>query len=173
MPDGESVVSGMSEVRIVNIDALPTTLGDTVMTPRQIELVEQTFAMVRPIALDAAELFYGRLFTLAPTVRPMFPEDLTEQKKKLMAMLGMIVASLRQPDALGPMLRGLGERHVSYGATTDQFSVVGEALLWTLEQGLGAAYTNEVAEAWIAAYGAIATTMSTAMRGAAAQHAAA
>lgn len=143
------------------------------MTDRQIELVEQTFAMVRPIALEAAELFYGRLFTIAPSVRPMFPDDITEQKKKLMGMLGMIVASLRQPDALQHMLHGLGERHVNYGATANQFPVVGEALLWTLERGLGEAYTPDVADAWITAYGAIATTMSKAMERAPAASAAA
>ena len=81
------------------------------MTPQQITLVQTSFAKVAPIAAIAADLFYGRLFEIAPDVRRMFPEDLAEQKKKLMAMLGTAVGSLDRLDALLPVVRALGERH--------------------------------------------------------------
>jgi hypothetical protein len=80
------------------------------MTPNQIKLVQASFAQVVPIAATAADLFYGRLFEIAPHVRPMFPEDLSEQKKGLMAMLGTVVAGLRHLDTLVPAVSALGRR---------------------------------------------------------------
>jgi nitric oxide dioxygenase len=87
------------------------------MTPNQIKLVQTSFAQVAPIATTAADLFYGRLFETAPQVRSMFPEDLSEQKKKLMAMLGTVVAGLNQLDTLMPAVCALGRRHGGSGVT--------------------------------------------------------
>jgi hemoglobin-like flavoprotein len=133
------------------------------MTDTHVELIQTSFSKVRTIADAAASLFYERLFTLAPELRPLFPDDMTEQKKKLMMMLGMIVASLKDPETMRTMLLSLGQRHMSYGVTTEQFGIVGASLIWTLEQGLGKDFTPETRTAWLAAYHAIATTMSEAM----------
>jgi len=129
------------------------------VTPHQIELVQTSFAKVLPIAATAADLFYGRLFEIAPQVRRMFPDDLSEQKKKLMAMLGTVVAGLNRVDTLLPAVRALGRRHAGYGVTVEHYAPVGAALLWTLEKGLGEAFTAEVREAWAAAYGVLSQTM--------------
>jgi nitric oxide dioxygenase len=129
------------------------------MTPNQITLVQTSFAKVAPIAGVAADLFYDRLFASAPDVRRMFPNDLAEQKKKLMAMLGTAVAGLTKPDALLPAVRALGARHAGYGVTAEHFAPVGAALIWTLEQGLGEAFTPEVKAAWVEVYGVLSQTM--------------
>jgi hemoglobin-like flavoprotein len=129
------------------------------MTPNQIKLVQTSFAQVAPIAATAADLFYGRLFEIAPQVRPMFPEDLREQKKKLMAMLGTAVAGLSSLDTLVPAVRALGRRHGGYGVRAQHYAQVGSALLWTLEKGLGAGFTPEVRDAWATAYIVLSTTM--------------
>jgi nitric oxide dioxygenase len=129
------------------------------MTPNQIKLVQASFAQVIPIAAEAADLFYGRLFEIAPHVRPMFPEDLTEQKKQLIAMLGTAVAGLSHLDTLVSAVRALGRRHAGYGVKAQHYAPVGSALLWTLEKGLGTAFTPEVKDAWASAYILLWTTM--------------
>ena len=129
------------------------------MTPNQIKLVQSSFAQVAPIAATAADLFYGRLFEVAPQVRSLFPEDLSDQKKKLLAILGTAVAGLNNLDTLTPAVRSLGRRHAGYGVKTQHYASVGSALLWTLEKGLGAAFTPEVKDAWATAYIVLSTTM--------------
>ena len=129
------------------------------MTPDQIKLVQTSFAQVAPIAATAADLFYDRLFEISPQVRPMFPEDLREQKKKLMTMLGTVVAGLNNLDTLMPAVRSLGRRHSGYGVKAPHYASVGSALLWTLEKGLGANFSPEVRDAWATAYIVLSTTM--------------
>ena len=129
------------------------------MTPAQIKLVQASFAKVAAIAATAADLFYGRLFEIAPPLREMFPDDLTEQKKKLMAMLGTVVAGLDRLDALMPAVRALGQSHAEYGVTSAHFAPVGVALLWTLKKGLGDDFTPDVREAWATAYSALSQAM--------------
>ncbi|SFG88382.1 globin family protein [Methylobacterium gossipiicola] len=132
------------------------------MTPEQITLVQDSFAKVRPIADTAADLFYGRLFEIAPAVRPMFPEDMREQKKKLMAMLSLAVTNLDKPDIVVPALQKLGRQHAAFGTEAAHYEPVGEALLWTLEQGLGPDFTPSVHEAWVETYGLVAGVMKAA-----------
>ena len=129
------------------------------MTPNQIKLVQTSFAQVAPIAATAADLFYGRLFEVAPQVRAMFPDDLSEQKKKLMAMLGTAVAGLSRLETLVPAVQALGRRHAGYGVKAQHYASVGSALLWTLEKGLGEAFMPEVKDAWATAYIVLSTTM--------------
>jgi hemoglobin-like flavoprotein len=129
------------------------------MTPDQIKLVQTSFAQVAPIAATAADLFYGRLFEIAPQLRPMFPADLTEQKRKLMAMLGVAVSGLSHLDSILQAVRGLGRRHAGYGVKAEHYAPVGAALLWTLDKGLGTAFTAEVHEAWAMAYTVLSKTM--------------
>ena len=133
------------------------------MTPQQTSLVQQSFALVVPIAETAAELFYRRLFELDPSLRALFHGDMAEQGRKLMQMLAVAVRGLNQPASLLPAVRALGRRHAGYGVTEEHFETVGAALLWTLEQGLGAAFTPEVAQAWVSVYAVLATTMKEAM----------
>jgi hemoglobin-like flavoprotein len=125
------------------------------VNPLQINLVQESFAKVAPISEQAAVLFYDRLFEVAPTVRAMFPDDMKEQRKKLMATLAVVVNGLSHLEAVLPAASALAKRHVSYGAKPEHYPVVGGALLWTLEKGLGEAWTPDVAEAWTAAYGTL------------------
>jgi hemoglobin-like flavoprotein len=122
------------------------------MTPDQVKLVQQSFAKVAPISDQAATLFYDRLFEVAPSVKAMFPSDLTEQRRKLMATLAVVVNGLSNLESVLPAASALALRHVAYGAKPEHYPVVGGALLWTLEKGLGNAWTPEVASAWTAAY---------------------
>jgi hemoglobin-like flavoprotein len=122
------------------------------MTPDQITLVQQSFAKVAPIADQAAAMFYDRLFEIAPQVKTLFPADMTEQRRKLMATLAIVVTGLSNLESILPAASALATRHVAYGARAEHYPVVGAALLWTLEKGLGDAWTKEVADAWIAAY---------------------
>jgi len=125
------------------------------MTPDHVKLVQQSFAKVAPISETAAVLFYDRLFEVAPKVKAMFPADMTEQHRKLMATLAVVVNGLGDLESVLPAASALAKRHVSYGATAEHYPVVGAALLWTLEKGLGDGWTPEVAEAWTAAYGTL------------------
>jgi nitric oxide dioxygenase len=125
------------------------------MTPDQVKLVQDSFAKVAPIADQAATIFYDRLFDVAPQVKAMFPSDLTEQRKKLMATLAVVVNGLSNLESVLPAASALAIRHVAYGAKAKHYPVVGGALLWTLEKGLGDAWTPEVASAWTAAYGTL------------------
>jgi hemoglobin-like flavoprotein len=128
---------------------------ESTMTPDQVKLVQQSFAKVAPISETAAILFYDRLFEVAPKVKAMFPADMTEQRRKLMATLAAVVNGLGNLEAVLPAASALAKRHVSYGARAEHYPVVGAALLWTLEKGLGDGWTPEVAEAWTAAYGTL------------------
>jgi hemoglobin-like flavoprotein len=132
------------------------------MTPQQIDLVQTSFQKVVPIAGTAADLFYDRLFEIAPQTRSMFPSDMAEQKKKLMAMLGTAVTNLHKLDTILPAVKELGKRHKGYGVTADQYAPVGAALLWTLEKGLGPDFTPETKAAWTEAYTALAGVMTNA-----------
>lgn len=129
------------------------------MTPGQVILVQTSFSKVAPISDQAATMFYDRLFEIAPQVRSMFPADMTEQRGKLMVMLSAVVNGLGNLPSILPAASALARRHVGYGAKAAHYPVVGAALLWTLEQGLGEAWTPEVADAWTAAYGTLSTYM--------------
>ena len=129
------------------------------MTPHQIQLVRSSFAQVAPIADSAAKLFYGRLFELDPTLRPMFKSNMEQQGNKLMTMIGGAVSLLDQPKKLIPIVQDLGRRHAGYGVDDSNYETVGSALLWTLEKGLGAAFTPEVEQAWADVYGLLSVTM--------------
>lgn len=129
------------------------------MTPKQVELVQETFAEIVPAAEQAAALFYERLFTLDPSVRPLFRNNLKGQGKKLMAALALVVQGLDRPEQIVAAVRHLGARHVGYGVQAQDYDTVGAALLWTLSQGLDDRFTEEVAEAWGAAYQILAELM--------------
>ena len=129
------------------------------MNPSQVKLVQESFAKVAPISEQAAVIFYDRLFEVAPAVKAMFPADMTEQRKKLMGMLAAVVNGLANLESILPAASALAKRHVGYGAKPEHYPVVGGALLWTLEKGLGEAWTPAVAAAWTAAYDTLSSFM--------------
>ena len=129
------------------------------MNAQQVELIRSSFALVQPIAPQAAALFYDNLFASDPSLRGMFRGDMAEQGQRLMTMIGAAVGLLGRPDALVPVLRNLGGRHVGYGVRDHHYATVGAALIETLAQGLGDEFTPEVREAWIALYTVVSRTM--------------
>ena len=135
------------------------------MSPESKKLVQESWKLVEPIADTAAELFYGRLFELDPSLRPMFRGDMKEQGKKLMQMLTVVVRGLDRLDQLVPAVEALGRRHAGYGVRDEHYGTVAAALLWTLEQGLGVAFTAPVKAAWTEAYTLLATVMQRAAAG--------
>lgn len=129
------------------------------MNSSEINLVQATFDEVRPNALATAEIFYKRLFTLDPSLRPLFKGDMVHQSRMLMAMLGAAVNGLTNLEALVPVVRQLGARHVNYGVQDAHYATVGSALLWTLGEGLGEKFTPAVRDAWTAAYSLLSSVM--------------
>lgn len=129
------------------------------MNDKQKMLVRASFEKVLPIAETAAELFYGRLFELDPSLKHMFKGDMREQGRKLMSAIQLVVAGLDRLDKIVPAVQHLGRRHAHYGVQPEHYQTVATALLWTLEQGLGDAFTPETKDAWVAAYTILAETM--------------
>ena len=130
------------------------------MTPKQIVLVQATWKQVQRIADQAAALFYSRLFLLDPSLKTLFRGDMQEQGRKLMSMISVAVNSLARLESIVPAVQQLGRRHAGYGVKPRHYALVGAALVWTLEQGLGKkAFTKEVEDAWRAAYAVLAATM--------------
>lgn len=134
------------------------------MTPKEIELVQTSFKSVAAISEQAAELFYGRLFELDPSLKKLFKGDMKEQGKKLMATIGVAVASLKNLEKILPTVKALGASHKDYGVRDKDYDTVAEALLWTLEQGLGPAFTPETKKAWTKTYVTLATVMKDAAK---------
>ena len=129
------------------------------MTPEEIELVKGSWEKVKPISDTAAELFYGKLFELDPELQSLFKGDMKEQGRKLMAMINTAVNALDRLDTVVPAVQDLGRRHVGYGVKDADYDTVGAALIWTLEQGLGDEFTDDVKTAWVDTYGLLSTTM--------------
>ncbi|NMH88762.1 globin family protein [Flavivirga algicola] len=132
------------------------------MESKTITLVQESFEKVKPIAPTAAKIFYEKLFDLDPQLKPLFPNSddaMKEQGNKLMSMLGAAVAGLSNLDSLIPILKDLGKRHVEYKVEAFHYDTVGEALLGTLEVGLGDDFTPDVKEAWTTVYGTMSNVM--------------
>jgi hemoglobin-like flavoprotein len=129
------------------------------MHASQVALVQTTFDQVLPISDVIADVFYGRLFHLDPSMRRLFHGDPKLQGKKLLDAVSIIIGNLNRPDRILPGIRALGRRHVAYGVQSQHYTTFGEALIWTLEHGLGDAFTTEVRRAWTAVYNLLAATM--------------
>jgi hemoglobin-like flavoprotein len=135
------------------------------MTPTDIDRIRTSWAAVEPIADAAAGLFYGRLFELDPAIERLFRRtDMPAQRKVLMQTLTVVVKSLDKLEQIVPAVQALGRRHAGYGVREEHYATVGAALLWTLEQGLGDAFTSDVRDAWADAYGILASVMIEAAR---------
>jgi len=134
------------------------------MNETQKKLVQTTWASVIPIADQAAEIFYGKLFDADPSLKPLFKGDMKEQGRKLTQMIGVAVNGLDRLDEIVPAVQALGKRHVAYGVKDSHYDTVGGALLDTLSVGLGPAFTPEVKEAWTTVYTVLSTTMKDAAK---------
>jgi hemoglobin-like flavoprotein len=135
------------------------------MTPEQAQIIKLTFAQVMRDRDRVGRMFYDRLFSIAPEVKPLFKGDIAEQSRKLMDTLALAVGMLRDMPTLVITLEGLARRHVGYGVKDEHYDKVGEALLWMLEKGLGDAFTAQVRDAWTALYVAVAQIMRDAAKG--------
>ncbi|KZY62658.1 hemin receptor [Oleiphilus sp. HI0071] len=129
------------------------------ITEAQKKLVQASFAKVEPIADAAAEIFYNKLFTYDPSLKPLFKHDMKGQGKKLMTALKLAVKSLDDLDALVPVLENMAVKHVSYGVKVDDYTPVGNALINTLAEGLGDDFTPDCKAAWVEVYKTIAIVM--------------
>jgi hemoglobin-like flavoprotein len=130
------------------------------MTPEQISIVQESFRSVLPMKDEAAEIFYRRLFAIDPDLRPLFANvEMPEQRRKLMTTLAFVVNGLGQPETIMATVQSLARRHVGYGVRNEHYAHVGQALLETLQEGLGNTFTTPVREAWIAAYALLSGVM--------------
>lgn len=134
------------------------------MTPQQIEMVQSSWEKVLPIKEAAATLFYTKLFELNSDLEKLFKGDMNEQGAKLMQMIDVAVKGLTRLDTIVPAVQKLGQRHVGYGVTDEDYDTVAAALLWTLGEGLGEAFTDDVKEAWTVTYTLLADTMKDAAK---------
>jgi hemoglobin-like flavoprotein len=122
------------------------------VTPEQVHLVQKSWRAVLPVGDTAAELFYGKLFSLDPGVRSLFKNDMVDQGRNLTAMISVAVGALSKPERIRLAVRQLGGRHAGYGVEPRHYELVGTSLVWMLEKCLGEAFTPEVKAAWRAAY---------------------
>jgi len=129
------------------------------MQAQQIQLVRASFAAVRLTVTQPGALFYDNLFAADPSLRNLFHGPIAQQGERLMTMIGSALDLLDRPAMLLPVLRQLGARHVGYGVKERHYAAVGSALIRTLEQGLGVAFTADVRQAWTELYGVISSTM--------------
>jgi nitric oxide dioxygenase len=129
------------------------------MTPKDIELVQSSFAKIAPIDDETGARFYERVFEIAPEVRPLFRGDMDEQGRMFMSMLTLAANGLDAFDSLKPALRELAIRHADYGVKAEHYAPFGAALIWVVERSLGEGFTEEVRSAWISVYGALSEVM--------------
>lgn len=130
------------------------------MTPAQINLVKKSWRLLRLLPAElVADTFYSKLFLEHPELRRMFPKDMHEQYQKLIDMLSAMVARLDNMESIETEIQDMGQRHEGYGVKEKHYGMVAEALLWTLEKGLGRDWDSDTAEAWTLCYGVIAGRM--------------
>jgi hemoglobin-like flavoprotein len=149
----------ISSLNTASAFAAPAAGTSGPLSERDVALVQASFDRVLPIADDAAALFYSRLFELDPSLRPLFRNDMKVQGRALMGTIRVALAGLGRLDQIVPTVQALGRRHATYGVKDEHYATVGSALLWTLEQGLGDAFTPETRTAWVQVYTLLAETM--------------
>jgi hemoglobin-like flavoprotein len=134
------------------------------MTDDEVALIRESFAHLHRRKSESGALFYGRLFEIAPEVRPLFKGDINAQGVKLMEMLTVAIATLRDRDGLVALLRKLGRDHKAYGVKEEHYDSVGAALIWTMKSSLGQNFTPQLEKAWTSVYSEIASVMIAAGR---------
>lgn len=130
------------------------------MTPRQIEIIEDSWDYIITNTEEAGNLFYNRLFQQSPALRPLFKDDMRDQERKLISLITFAVSKLKNIDSIISDVQALGTRHKGYGVKDEHYNDVASALLWTLEQGLGDRWNNEVKQAWTDLYVTLAGVMT-------------
>lgn len=147
--------------RVIRAEAfVPVMPSRPGLADLDVELLEQTFALLKPRGQEIVDFFYDRLFELHPAVIPLFARaDMHDQRGKLLAAIALVVANLRRPDALVPALQELGVRHIAYGAQPAHYDAVGGVLLEALAHVAGDAWTPAIEAAWGAAYAVAADVM--------------
>jgi hemoglobin-like flavoprotein len=148
----------MSEVRLTEHGGY-VFLVRLALTPRQLQLVQNSLPGIASRSADIATLFYDRLFSQHPELRGLFPENLAGQKKKLVAMLSFLVTNLHRINEIAPEIYELGRRHHSYDVSPDHYAYVGDALIWSLRRVLGLHFTPDLRDAWLAVYRMVAQVM--------------
>ncbi|MEO5888594.1 MAG: globin family protein [Ferruginibacter sp.] len=136
------------------------------MTTKNIELVKESWQLVAQIDMEiVGGLFYGRLFEIAPEVKPMFNRSpIPEQSKKLLTMLSYVISKLDKLDEILDEVAKLARRHTKYGVADEHYIAVGDALLWTLQKGLGEHWNEELNTAWTDIYGLLSAAMISAQK---------
>ena len=129
------------------------------MKSAHIKLVQDSWKLVAPIADDTAAMFYAKLFEINPALQPLFRGDMREQGRKLMAIITTAVNSLTKLETIIVAVQDLGRRHGDYGVEQQDYDTVAEALLWTLEKSLGAAWNEDLKAAWVETYTTLAGIM--------------
>jgi len=135
------------------------------MTSRQIGLVRRSWARVT--AIDGVTFgigFYNRLFEIAPDIELMFKRPVLEQSRKLTTILDHVIEKLDSLDEIVENIVKLAQRHETYGVKPEHYTLVGEALLWTLERELGDEWNDDLKFAWTMCYVSISTAMLQAMK---------
>jgi hemoglobin-like flavoprotein len=126
----------------------------------ELNTLETSFDLIAPRGEELVDVFYNRLFDVAPSVEPLFAHtDLRKQKSMLLATLVLLRKSLRDLEAITPKLRQLGARHVAYGALPEHYPVVAQVMLDSMAEIAGEAWTPEIAAGWAGALGLVAAAM--------------
>ena len=118
------------------------------LNPVQVMLVQSSWDEVEPVAHKVGENFYKKLFELDKTAAGLFGDNIKDQSKTLMSMIGMAVELLDHPESMGPAMKELGGRHTGYKVEASHFAPFSEALLWAMEQELHSGFSEDVKEAW-------------------------
>ena len=160
MTDGPKVPGVDATDNAIDRNASSNSNSEPSMNASDIAIVQSTWEQVLPIADTAARLFYNKLFEMDPTLRVLFAQtDMAEQRKKLMQIITVAVRGLERLDELLPAIEAMGRRHSGYGVIDPHYTTVGAALLWTLEEGLGDAFTPQARSAWTQTYTTLAAVM--------------
>ena len=132
------------------------------LTKKEIALIKKSWILLEKIdPIIIGDTFYSKLFFENPELRKMFPQDMEGQYKKLVDMLDTIVARLENLDELKGDIVAMAKRHEGYGVKPEHYNLVGKALLYTLQKGLGKDWTDEKRSAWINCYSILSGTMIT------------
>jgi len=129
------------------------------MTTKQIELVENSWDFVLMNTTEAGIIFYNRLFEIDPSLRNLFKGDIKSQSQKLISLITFAVHKLNSLDEILTDVKALGMRHNKYNVKEEHYATVAQALLWTLEKGLGNQWNEELKNAWVTLYTVLSKTM--------------
>lgn len=129
------------------------------MTPRQIQLVQETFTLIVPLADTAAALFYRRMFTLDPSLQGLFHHDMEHQGNLFVAAIAFVVRNVEEPEHFVPAMQELGRRHAGYQVKANHYRTALQALIETLSETLGERFTAEIEDAWCAAFATMVEAM--------------